>query len=163
MVGVLAWWLIVGAGVAGTRRDQVVLLWWLAGWAGLAAHRQGPEPAERGDQVGGPGPGAVDADDDAAGVVDDPAGGMPQAVAQRLGLGDLEVAVQQQGLRPADQGLGDADQGEPGVVGAKVGKRQVAQPGCPGSRVDVVSGTGSCVGSRASRVTRGHHLRSGMA
>jgi predicted ATPase len=36
-------------------------------------------------------------------------------------------------------------------------------PKCPGSRVDVVSGTGSCVGSRASRVTRGHHLRSGMA
>jgi hypothetical protein len=31
--------------------------------------------------------------------------------------------------------------------------------GCPGSRADVVSGTGSYVGSRASRITRGHHLR----
>ena len=31
---------------------------------------------------------------------------------------------------------------------------------CPGSRADVVCGTGSYVGSRASRVTRGHHLRS---
>jgi hypothetical protein len=40
------------------------------------------------------------------------------------------------------------------------------QPGsrsCPGSRADVVCGTGSYVGGRASRVTRGHHLRSGMA
>jgi len=31
---------------------------------------------------------------------------------------------------------------------------------CPGSSADVVSGTGSCVGSRASRVTPGHHLHS---
>jgi hypothetical protein len=31
---------------------------------------------------------------------------------------------------------------------------------CPGSSADVVSGTGSCVGSRASEVTRGCHLRS---
>jgi Transposase len=34
---------------------------------------------------------------------------------------------------------------------------------CPGSRADVVSGTGSCVGSRASRITPGHHLRSRRA
>ena len=31
---------------------------------------------------------------------------------------------------------------------------------CPGSRADVVSGTGSYVGSRASIITPGHHLRS---
>jgi hypothetical protein len=31
---------------------------------------------------------------------------------------------------------------------------------CPGSRADVVSGTGSYVGSRASLITPGHHLRS---
>jgi hypothetical protein len=36
------------------------------------------------------------------GVVDDPAGDMPQAVAQGLGLGDLQVVVvQQQRLRPS--------------------------------------------------------------
>jgi transposase, IS5 family len=29
---------------------------------------------------------------------------------------------------------------------------------CPGSSADVVSGTGSYVGSRASKITRGHHL-----
>jgi hypothetical protein len=34
---------------------------------------------------------------------------------------------------------------------------------CPGSSADVASGTGSYVGSRASRVTPGHHLRSGRA
>ncbi len=34
---------------------------------------------------------------------------------------------------------------------------------CPGSSADVASGTGSCVGSRASRITRGHHLRSRRA
>jgi Sigma-70 region 2 len=30
--------------------------------------------------------------------------------------------------------------------------------GCPRSSADVVSGTGSYVGSRASRITPGHHL-----
>jgi transposase len=34
---------------------------------------------------------------------------------------------------------------------------------CPGSSADVVSGMGSYVGSRASRITPGHHLRSGRA
>jgi hypothetical protein len=90
--------------------------------------QQGPQPGERGDQVGGPGPGAVQPHDQAAGVAGDPAGHVPQPVAQRLGLGEFQVAVQQQRLRPAHQGLGHHDQGEPGVVGAKVGKRQVAQP-----------------------------------
>jgi hypothetical protein len=45
--------------------------------AGLAAGRQGPQPDEGGDQVGGPRPGGIDADDEAAGVTDDPAGGVP--------------------------------------------------------------------------------------
>src|SRR5213076_3302121 len=118
----LEWWLLVmPAWPASGGSWQRCLV----RWAGLAAHRQGPEPAKRGDQVGGPGPGAIDPDDDAAGVMDDPAGGMPQPVAQRLGLGDGEVAVQQQRLRPADQGLGDHDQGEPGVVGGKAPEGQV--------------------------------------
>jgi hypothetical protein len=33
-----------------------------------------------------------------------------------------------------------------------------AGPGCPGSSADVGSGTGSYVGSRASKITPGHHL-----
>jgi Insertion element 4 transposase N-terminal len=35
-----------------------------------------------------------------------------------------------------------------------------ARARCPGSSADVASGTGSYVGSRASTVTPGHHLRS---
>src|SRR5215218_6626372 len=95
----------------------------------LAAGGQGTQPGERRHQVGGPGPGAVDADDDAAGVADDPAGDVPQPEPEGLGLGELAVAVQQQRLRPADQGLGDTDQAQPGVVGGKAPERQVAQPG----------------------------------
>jgi hypothetical protein len=54
-----------------------------------------------------------------AGVAGDAAGGMPQPVAQRLGFGEAQLAVQQH-LDPADQGLGDgshppvASQAEPG-------------------------------------------------
>jgi SRSO17 transposase len=36
---------------------------------------------------------------------------------------------------------------------------QCVSAGCPGSSADVVSGTGSYVGSRASRITLEHHLR----
>jgi hypothetical protein len=48
--------------------------------------------------------------------------------------------------------------------GAKRDGRQVhllsaMEHACPGSRADVVSGTGSYVGSRASKITPGHHLR----
>jgi DDE superfamily endonuclease len=38
--------------------------------------------------------------------------------------------------------------------------RRTRHLACPGSSADVVSGTGSYVGSRASWITRGHHLRS---
>jgi predicted ATPase len=36
--------------------------------------------------------------------------------------------------------------------------RGLADDPCPGSSADVVVGTGSYVGSRASRITPGHHL-----
>jgi hypothetical protein len=95
----------------------------------VGSGRQASQPGERGDQHGCPGPGAVDADDDAAGVADDPAGNMPPAEPEGLGLGELAVTLQQQRLRPADQGLGKHDQAQPGVVGAKVEEGQVAQAG----------------------------------
>jgi hypothetical protein len=63
----------------------------------------------------------------------------------------------------ADLELG-AEQAEAVALLALVAGQDVEpgeRPGsCPGSRADVVSGTGSYVGSRASRVTPGRHLRS---
>jgi len=47
-----------------------------------------------------PRPGALQAKDPAAGVADDPGGDMPQPVAQGLGLGHGQRAVQQQCLGP---------------------------------------------------------------
>jgi transposase len=49
--------------------------------------------------------------------------------------------------------------GEVGDVRRFATKHRFAAP-CPGSSADVVSGTGSYVGSRASKITPGHHLRS---
>jgi hypothetical protein len=42
---------------------------------------------------------------------------------------------------------------------AKAAEAKAICASCPGSRADVVSGTGSYVGSRASEITPGHHLR----
>jgi hypothetical protein len=52
----------------------------------------GWQPPERGHQRVRPRPVMVEAQDDPAGVANEPGGGMPQAIAQRLGLGDFEVA-----------------------------------------------------------------------
>ena len=43
--------------------------------------------------------------------------------------------------------------------GGRDALRAAGRAGCPGSSADVASGTGSCVGSRASKITPGHHLR----
>ena len=61
--------------------------------------------------------------------MNDPAGDMPQPVAQGLGLGDLEVAVQQQGLRPARQGLGGQHQLSQAWLRRQQLKRQVPKSG----------------------------------
>jgi len=51
-------------------------------------------------------------------VADEPGGGVPQPVAQRLGLSAGKLAVKQQRLRPGHQRLGHQDQGQPDIVGA---------------------------------------------
>ena len=96
---------------------------------GTAAQRQGPQPGERAGQLGRPGPGALQAQDHAAGVADDAGGDVQQPVAQRLGLGHGERAVQQQRLGPAGEVLGGQDQLQPDGVAAPPVERQVAQPG----------------------------------
>jgi dipeptidyl aminopeptidase/acylaminoacyl peptidase len=80
--------------------------------------------------------------DGAAGVADDPGGDVPQPVAQRLGLGAGQLAVQQQGLRPADEVLGGQDQLEPDLVAPPPVERQVGQAGGLGV-VDAVLDAGA--------------------
>jgi hypothetical protein len=103
--------------------------WTSALLAGLAAQRQGSQPGERLGQLDCPWPGALQAQDDPAGMVDDPGGCVPQPVAQRLGLGHGQLAVQQQGLGPAAKVLGGKDQLEPDGVAAQKVEREVAKPG----------------------------------
>ena len=84
--------------------------------------------------AGPPRPAALQAKDDSASVADDPGGHVQQAVAQRLGFGHGQLAVQQQGLRPAGEVLGGQDQLQPDSVAAQQVEREVAQPGgCGGA------------------------------
>ena len=62
-------------------------------------------------------------------MADDAGGHMQQSVAQGLGLGDPEVALQQQGLRPAAQVLSGQHQLQPDLVAAEQVEGEVAQPG----------------------------------
>jgi hypothetical protein len=71
--------------------------------AGLAA-------GERAGQFGSPWPGALQAQDRAVGMAHHPCSDVEQPVAQRLGFGHGQLAVQQQRLRPAGQILGAQDQ-----------------------------------------------------
>src|ERR687895_2814416 len=87
------------------RRRGSARGWWQRGQA-----------RERGGQGVGPGPGALQAQRWAAGVEGQPAGGMQQPVAQRLGLADGELAVERQGLGPGDQVLGDQRELQPHLV-----------------------------------------------
>jgi hypothetical protein len=66
------------------------------------------------------------AKDDPASVADDPGGHVQQAVAQRLGFGHGEVAVQQQGLRSAGEVVGGQDQLQPDSVAVQQVEGKVA-------------------------------------
>jgi hypothetical protein len=116
-----------GAVLAGGHLGRLVgtAAWPLSGWAGRrccraasAAQRQGPKPGERGGELGGPSPGALESQDDPAGMAYHPGGKLEQPVAQRLGFGHAKLARQQQRLRPAGQVLGGKDQLEPDGVAA---------------------------------------------
>lgn len=61
------------------------------------------QPCECGGELIGPGPVAVQAQAQAAGVTGDLGGDVPEAVAQRLGFGAREVTGQQQLLRQASR------------------------------------------------------------
>ena len=62
-------------------------------------------------------------------MADDPGGNVQQPVAQGLGLGHGEVAVQQQRLRPDGEVLGGQDQLQPDGVAVPAVERQVGQAG----------------------------------
>jgi hypothetical protein len=62
-------------------------------------------------------------------VANDPGGDVQQPVAQGLGLGEGECAVQQQRLGPVQQVLGGQDQLQPDGVAAQEVEGEVAQAG----------------------------------
>ena len=112
------------AALIGPGRAEVASV---RGWS--TAQRQGSQPGERPGELDGPWPGVLQAKDDPAGVADDPGGDMPQPVAQRLGLGHGQVAVQQQRLGLDGEVLGGQDQLQPDGVAAPAVKGEVAQAG----------------------------------
>jgi hypothetical protein len=67
----------------------------------------------------------LQAQDQAAGVTHHPGSDMEQPIAQRLGLGDGELPVQQQRLRPAGEILGGKDQLQPDGVAPPAVEREV--------------------------------------
>jgi hypothetical protein len=76
-----------------------------------------------------------------------------------------ELAVARQRIKELETGLALVKQAaklfEEGCAQKPNTRSSLSWPGeCPGSSADVVSGTGSYVGSRASRIIPGHHLRS---
>jgi hypothetical protein len=101
-------------------------------WGGSAAQRQGTQPGERPGEFDDPWPGVLPAQDDPAGVADDPGGHMQQPVAQRLGLGHGQVAVQQQYLGPGGEILGGKDQLQPDAVAPPQVEGEVGQAGSLG-------------------------------
>ena len=60
------------------------------------------ETGERGDELGGPGPVRGDPQAGTAAAVGDTGDDVQESVAQFLGFGDGQVAVQQQGLGPGE-------------------------------------------------------------
>jgi hypothetical protein len=111
------------------------------GSGGSAAQRQRAE-------AGQPGGSAVprarfpEAEDQAAGVAGDAGGHVQQPVAQGLGLGHLEVAVQQQHLGPAKQVLDGQHHLQPDLVAAQQVKGEVAQPAGLAAADAVLDGDG---------------------
>jgi hypothetical protein len=71
----------------------------------------------------------LQAKDRAAGVADDPPGGVEQPVAQGLGLGHRERAVEQQRLGPDGEVLGGKDQLQPDAVAAPPVEGEVGKAG----------------------------------
>jgi hypothetical protein len=109
-----------------------------------------------GEEFVGGGPGVEDAHDVSAGVAHDAGGCVPQAPAQRLGFGDGEWASEAEQLEPAHEGVGEADDSEPGPVGVDVGEREPVSAGVLQS-ADVVFdvGVGAHVHVKGDRIAGG--------
>ena len=84
-------------------------------------------------------------------------------------LGNLRAACRATGIHPStsDRWKHQLDRYGPEILRPRerrtprmANQTSVLVEQCPGSRADVVSGTGSYVGSRASMITPGRHLRS---
>ena len=132
-----AWWLVSGdggpvaiAGVGAGRPGRGIPAGYgVVTGAASAVQRQRPQAGERGGQLVRPRPGALQANDEAAGVADDAGGDMQQPVAQGLGFGHPKLALQQQHLGPAAKVTGHEDQLQPDGVAPPGVERQVAQAG----------------------------------
>src|SRR5512134_1569380 len=82
------------------------VLWGCQGASGSSERGEGPDAGERGLQLPGPAPGALQSQPAAASVAGDAAGDVQQPVAQRLRFGAGERAAERQPLQPCEQVLG---------------------------------------------------------
>ena len=105
------------------------------------------QPRERGDERGRPWPVGLEAQSGAAAVTDDPAGGVKQPVAQSLGLGDRELTVKADQLRPREEVLGDQRDLQPGLVVLEGVVGEVAHAG-------VLAGADAVLDPRAAAVAQ---------
>src|SRR5579863_9041255 len=103
-----------GAGVPRARW----FLWcrWAGDGCGLGGLRQGADPVPGGDDRCCPGPGGGDLEEPAASAADEAGGGVEDSVAQGLGLGPGQLAVQGGQLEPGGERGSDEGGGEPGPV-----------------------------------------------
>ena len=93
---------------------------WLCCWSGGLG--QGADAVPGGDDRGCPGPGGGDLEVAPAAAAGQAAGGVQDAVAQGLGFGFGEVAVEGEQPQPGEQGGGGQRGGQPGLVeGEQVG------------------------------------------
>jgi len=93
----------------------------LARWGRWSA--VGGDALVRAEHCLGAGPAVEDAHDVLSGSAHDAGWGVPQPPAQRFGFRDREWSAQAEQLEPADYVGGEADQGQPGLVGVEITER----------------------------------------
>ena len=110
------------------------------GWGGLSrlvlvrpggrsgAGQGETKPGEGAGEVVCPRPGGVDTQVEAPGVVGEAGSDVQQPLAQRLGLGASEGAVEAEVAGPGEQALGNLGEGKPGLVAGGL-EGQVGEPG----------------------------------
>ena len=88
--------------------------------------RQGADGGERGDEVGGPGPGGREAEVSSSGAVGQAGGDVQEPVAQRLRLARLQGRGQREQAQPRGQVGGDRGGQRPGLVDGVLAGREPA-------------------------------------